>query len=99
MIPETGWKVSYKGGDSKNNCLVFTHDLFTEGLEVIYKSKQNVLEIKSKSSRLSHVGQTTMDKNNNLCQNYEVEEFDSCKIKEVISDILARLIGSTSLSE
>ena len=99
VIPESGWKVSYKGGDSKNNCLVFTHDLFTEGLEVIYKSKQNVLEIKSKSSRLSHVGQTTMDKNNNLCQNYEVEEFDSCKIKEVISDILARLIGSTSLSE
>lgn len=94
-IDGTGWKVSHKGADIQSNCLLFTHTLLSECLEVSYKTMSDeirgMLEIKSQSEKLALLGETTMDEKQRLCLTYEVDQFDSRKIKDLILVVLTKL--------
>ena len=94
-INGTDWRVSHKGGDAASNCLIFTHTQSTVCLEVAYKTikedSSGKLEIKSQSEKLALLGDTTKDEKQRICLTYEVDQFDSRKIKDLILGVLTRL--------
>jgi hypothetical protein len=52
---------------------------------------RGMLEIKSQSEKLALLGETTMDEKQRLCLTYEVDQFDSRKIKDLILVVLTKL--------
>ena len=95
-IGGTGWRVSHRGNDIRSNCLVFTHALLPESLEVTYRSMPDELggklEMKSQSAKFSQLDDVILDENQNSCLIHEMEKFDPGQIKGIIQEVLKKVL-------